>query len=237
MTLLTFDDGRLSVRDLRVLHHGRPLLATALLQALSTLDGVTAADIDLDHGLCMVRWEDPATPAEHAAAAFVAALSTARAAEMAKSDPLIVRGPRRLLFLAAGGGCLVMTVVGAVLPGVPTVPFLLASSYYFARSSRRLHAGLVATPVFGGIVREWEAHHAISRVSKLKIAGLTQAVVVTTVTLSRATPVVIAIVGIVVSTTMYGIFKMPEIGRPSGGRRISGGLPAKNLIDLVPCGA
>lgn len=237
MTHVTFDDGQLSVCDHRVLHHGRPHLATALLQSLSTLDGIAAADIDLDRGTCVVRWHDPTTSADHAAVAFVEALSSARSAEPTVGDQSIVRGLRRLLFLAAGGGCLVMTVVGAVLPGVPTVPFLLASSYYFARSSRRIHAGLIATPVFGGIVQEWEAHHAISRASKLKIAGLTLAVVTATVTLSRATPVVVGIVGIVVTTTMYGIFKMPEIGRQSGGRRISSRLTSQNLIDFVPCGA
>lgn len=237
MTQIAFDNGQLSVRDQRVLHHGRQHLATALLSTLAAVDGVAAADIDLDRGTCVIRWVDSTTTARRAAAAFVEALAAARAAEADGVSPPIVHGVRRLLFLAAGGGCLVMTVVGAVLPGVPTVPFLLASSYYFARSSRRIHAGLIATPVFGGIVREWEVHHAISRASKLKIAGLTLAVVLTTVTLSRATPVVMAIVCVVVSTTMYGIFKMPEIGRLSGGGRLSGRLPAKNLIDLVPCGA
>ena len=36
-----------------------------------------------------------------------------------------------------------MTFVGLVVPGIPTVPFLLASSYYLARSSRTLHKRLL----------------------------------------------------------------------------------------------
>lgn len=237
MTQLSFGDGRLTVVDHRVIHRGRPQLAAALLSELAACDEIAAADLDLDLGTCVVRWHDAAIPAGHAASAFVTALSAARASEAAGAAPMIAHGARRLLFLAAGGGCLVMTVVGAILPGVPTVPFLLASSYYLARSSRRLHAGLVATPVFGGIVREWESHHAISRNSKMKLAGLTLAVVLTTATLSRATPTVVAILFVVVSTTMVGIFKMPEIDRPSGGRRLGGGLASEKLIHLVPCGA
>jgi uncharacterized membrane protein YbaN (DUF454 family) len=230
---VSFGSGRLSVTDRRVLHPGRPHLAAALLSELAALDDIAAADLDLDLGTCVVRWHDTGTTASQAASAFVRALSAARATEAAGAAPPIVHGARRLLFLAAGGGCLVMTVVGAILPGVPTVPFLLASSYYLARSSRRLHAGLVATPVFGGVVREWESHHAISRASKLKIAGLTLAVVATTATVSRATPSVMAILVVVVSTTMYGIFRMPEIERPSGSRRLGGRLAAQKLVNLV----
>ena len=43
--------------------------------------------------------------------------------------------PRRLMYLALAGGSFAMTLVGLVVPGIPTVPFLLTTSYYLARSS------------------------------------------------------------------------------------------------------
>jgi uncharacterized membrane protein YbaN (DUF454 family) len=242
MTEVSFADGRLVVLDRRVLHHGRPRLAAALLGRLAEITGVAAANLDLDGGTCVVRWDDPTVSAGDAATAFITALAAAQAVESADDSPLIVRGPRRLLFLAAGGGCLVMTVVGAILPGVPTVPFLFASSYYLARSSRRLHAALSATPVFGKIVREWESHRAISRESKWKIAGLTIAVVLVTISLTQVGPAVVAVVAVVVSTTMVGISRLPEIGRPEIGRpsdrwRFGGRLTTQNFVDLVACRA
>lgn len=136
------------------------------------------------------------------------------AASIAGSPPLpatIVRGPRRALYVAAGGGCLMMTVVGVVVPGIPTVPFLLGASYFLARSSRTLHTALVTTPVVGRVVREWDAHRGISLRSKLTLAGLTVGVVLVTVSLTAAGPMVVGIVAVVVSISLVGIARIPGI--------------------------
>lgn len=123
----------------------------------------------------------------------------------------IVRGPRRALYVAAGGGCLMMTVVGVIVPGIPTVPFLLGASYFLARSSRTLHTALVTTPVVGRVVREWDAHRGISLRSKLTLAGLTVGVVLVTVSLTAAGPMVVGIVAVVVSMSLVGIARIPGI--------------------------
>ena len=72
----------------------------------------------------------------------------------------IATGPKRVLYLALAGGLFVMTLVGLVVPGVPTVPFLLATSYFLARSSRWLDQKLRESVFFGSIVTEWEQHGA-----------------------------------------------------------------------------
>ena len=77
------------------------------------------------------------------------------------------------MYLALAGGSFAMTLVGLVVPGIPTVPFLLTTSYYLARSSRRLDERLRRTPLFGPILVEWERRHGLSRSSKLKLMGLT----------------------------------------------------------------
>ena len=72
--------------------------------------------------------------------------------------------------------------------GVPTVPFLLATSYYLARSSPGLNERLRRTAFFGPILREWEGHRALSLASKGKLIGLTATTVVVTVVLAPLTP-------------------------------------------------
>jgi uncharacterized protein len=58
-------------------------------------------------------------------------------------------------------------IAGAVLPLVPTTPFLLLATFAFARSSPRLHEWLVTNPRVGPPINDWNAHGAISRRAKI----------------------------------------------------------------------
>ncbi|RNF82852.1 YbaN family protein [Montanilutibacter psychrotolerans] len=57
-------------------------------------------------------------------------------------------------------------IIGIVVPGLPTVPFVLLSGFAAARGSRRLHDWLMAHRVFGPMLRDWQAHGAVSRRAK-----------------------------------------------------------------------
>ncbi|MCE7032072.1 YbaN family protein [Lysobacter sp. GX 14042] len=63
-------------------------------------------------------------------------------------------------------------LVGVVLPGLPTVPFILLSAYAAARGSERLHAWLLAHPQFGPMILDWQRHGAVSRRAKRMAVGL-----------------------------------------------------------------
>jgi len=134
-----------------------------------------------------------------------------------RRSEFMVRGPRRLLYLALGCGSLVMTFVGLVVPGIPTVPFLLASSYYLARSSRTLHKRLLESRLLGEVLRDWETHRAMSPRSKWKLASITLLVVLVTVLIAPLSPIVILLVAVMVSLTLVGVYRIPTIepaGRP-----------------------
>jgi uncharacterized membrane protein YbaN (DUF454 family) len=57
-------------------------------------------------------------------------------------------------------------LIGIVVPGLPTVPFVLLAAFAAARGSQRLHAWLLAHRQFGPVVRDWQAHGAVSRRAK-----------------------------------------------------------------------
>lgn len=61
---------------------------------------------------------------------------------------------------------LTLGVIGIVLPGLPTTPFVLLAAWAAARSSERLHAWLRAHRVFGPMIRDWQASGAVSRRAK-----------------------------------------------------------------------
>lgn len=57
-------------------------------------------------------------------------------------------------------------LIGIVVPGLPTVPFVLLSAYAAARGSQRLHERLLAHPQFGPMIRDWQRQGAVARRAK-----------------------------------------------------------------------
>ena len=136
--------------------------------------------------------------------------------DSAKAHPggaggVIATGPKRLMFLLLAGGSFMMTLVGLVIPGVPTVPFLLATSYFLSRSSRRLHTWLCHSAFFGPILTEWDEYSGLSEWSKLKLVGLAGVIVVATILLAPLTPVALAAVLIVASLGTLGVLRIPGV--------------------------
>jgi hypothetical protein len=77
------------------------------------------------------------------------------------STAAVTRGPARLLYLLLGGVFFVLAVLGALLPLLPTTPFLLLASYFLVRSSPRLNDKLLASRTFGPLLRDWQRHRAV----------------------------------------------------------------------------
>jgi len=75
---------------------------------------------------------------------------------------------KRSLLIVAGSLSLALGVIGAFLPLLPTVPLVLLSAYCFARSSDRLHNWLLTHPMFGRILRDFEAGNGIERRIKVR---------------------------------------------------------------------
>ncbi len=78
------------------------------------------------------------------------------------------QAPRRTRWLwwLLAYASLALGVIGIVVPGLPTVPFVLLSAFAAARGSQRLHARLLADRRFGPMIREWQAQGAVSRRAK-----------------------------------------------------------------------
>lgn len=77
----------------------------------------------------------------------------------------------RPVWALAGGVALALGVAGAVLPLLPTVPFLLLAAYCFARGSARMHGWLVTHHQFGPPIRDWQERGAVSRRVKWIASG------------------------------------------------------------------
>lgn len=123
----------------------------------------------------------------------------------------LATGPRRLWYFALAGGSFAMTVVALIVPGIPTVPFLLAAGYFLARSSPALHACLRHAPVFGPILIEWEEFGGLSRSSKAGLIGLTAAIFVVSAALGASNPLALVILVVMASISIHGIARLPGL--------------------------
>lgn len=131
--------------------------------------------------------------------------------ELNQEPTFLTTGPKRVLYLFLGGSSFALIFVGLVIPGIPTVPFVMASGYYLARSSARLHGMLARSKTFGPIVAEWTTHHGLSRMSKAKLAGLTAMIVGVSFLLVPLTPLVLVVTFSLSSAGLYSLLRLPGI--------------------------
>lgn len=66
-----------------------------------------------------------------------------------------------MLLIGAGFLFVALAALGAVLPVLPTTPFLLLAAACFARSSPRFYDWLLRNKLFGPLIREWRATRSI----------------------------------------------------------------------------
>ena len=98
--------------------------------------------------------------------------------------PKMARGVKRWLYLAGAAVTFLFAMVGVLLPGIPTTPFLLLTSYCLLRSSRRLHDRLLRSKIFGRLLRDWHTHRGVRPGVKTKSLAIMVLVVGATVLFS-----------------------------------------------------
>lgn len=63
---------------------------------------------------------------------------------------------KRLIFLILGFICLGCAYIGVITPGIPYSPFIVASAYFFAKSSKTMHNWIYNHKIFGPFLINWE---------------------------------------------------------------------------------
>ena len=73
---------------------------------------------------------------------------------------------KQAIYFTIGFAFLGVGIAGTVLPGVPTTPCVLASAWFFSKSSKRMENWLLNHKIFGKLIRDWRANGSISKTSK-----------------------------------------------------------------------
>ena len=78
----------------------------------------------------------------------------------------MIRHTRLLLWRTLAAVSLLLGIVGVVIPGLPTVPFLLLAAWAAGRGWPELEAWLLEHPTHGPTIRRWREQGAVPRRAK-----------------------------------------------------------------------
>ncbi|MEH6649770.1 MAG: YbaN family protein [Motiliproteus sp.] len=68
---------------------------------------------------------------------------------------------KRFIYFSIGLSCLVLGLIGVVLPLLPTTPFVILAAFCFSKSSHRFHQKLLNNRLFGPMIADWERYGVI----------------------------------------------------------------------------
>ena len=71
------------------------------------------------------------------------------------------------LLLLTGWVFVALGATGILIPGLPTVPFLLVALWAFSKSSQRFHDWLYNHSLFGPPLQQWQDHRVIPTKAKV----------------------------------------------------------------------
>jgi len=78
----------------------------------------------------------------------------------------------RGLYIALGFLNVILGIIGAFLPVMPTTPFILLGAYFFARGSDRWHNWLLAHKIFGPLIIAFRDEKRIPLKIKFLVTGM-----------------------------------------------------------------
>lgn len=120
---------------------------------------------------------------------------------------------KRILFLIGGWLSLLLGVIGAFLPILPTTPFVLLAAYCFSKGSTQMHQWLLNQRTFGPMIRDWEADRVIRPRAKW-FASIAMIIMISYPLIFKALPIFVkATILIVCVSVLVFIWSCPSAPR------------------------
>tara|TARA_B100000902_G_C26441044_1_gene496078 strand:+ start:11 stop:436 length:426 start_codon:yes stop_codon:yes gene_type:complete len=117
---------------------------------------------------------------------------------------------KKILFIIVGSTSFLLGVVGIVIPGLPTTPFMILSSIMFLNSSDRLYLWLTTHERFGKYVLDFKKGKGIT--FKTKIYAQTMMLLTITLSLVPISPAFIENIIIRIFLAISAVFSFWLVG-------------------------
>lgn len=119
---------------------------------------------------------------------------------------------KKALLVVVGCLSLALGAIGAVLPILPTVPFLMLSAFCFAKSSEKLHSWFISTKLYKKNLESFVKGEGMTVKTKVKIMSTVTILMAIGFIMMSRVPVGRVILAIVwVCHVMYFVFRVKTL--------------------------
>ncbi len=115
------------------------------------------------------------------------------------------------IFILGGIIFTICGAIGAVLPVLPTVPFLLLAAFCFSKGSTRLHERLLTSPFYKRHIAEYVRRGGLTRQAKLRILTLSTSMMLLSCILVPNTAVKVVILALMAVKFYIFFTRIPTI--------------------------
>lgn len=122
---------------------------------------------------------------------------------------------RRTAYLIFAGLFFVLAVVGILLPGLPTTPFLLLTSYFLIRSSPRLNQRLLNSKWFGPILSDWQHKGGVRKAVKHRTLALIAIAIPISIRVAPVVPLLKLTIGLLALIGVVVVLRLPVVDESS----------------------
>lgn len=120
----------------------------------------------------------------------------------------------RIVLWTCGSIALLLGIIGIVVPGLPTTPFVLVAAACYARASEPFYRWLVRNPTFGPLIIEWRRHRSIPhRIKWLAISLMSLTISISILTLADKPWLQVMLACIGIGTAIW-LWRIPSRDRP-----------------------
>ena len=83
----------------------------------------------------------------------------------------------KIIYVILGFVSMGLGIAGSFLPGLPTVPFLLLASFFFARGSERFHRWFTQKKIYKNYLEDFEKNRSMTLKAKIGLLCLSSTMI------------------------------------------------------------
>ena len=117
----------------------------------------------------------------------------------------------KIIYVILGFISMGLGIAGSFLPGLPTMPFLLLASFFFARGSERFHGWFTQTRIYKNYLEDFEKNRSMTLKAKIGLLCLSSTMIAFPIFLLKNNYLRLALILVVIFKYYYFIFRIKTL--------------------------